>query len=51
MKNNADKYAFVYDNKSNSWFVISKPSDKYKFYGKVRQEIREKNENKIENVS
>ena len=35
MKNQPDKYTFVFDNKSNNWFVVDTKSDKYKFYARV----------------
>ncbi len=38
MKDKPSKYSFVYDNKSNNWFIICEKSDKYKFYGKIKKE-------------
>lgn len=49
MNNNiSDKYTFVFDNKTNVWFVIDTKSDKYKFYARVKKDniVREKEEKK-----
>lgn len=35
MDNKSDKYNFVYDNKTNNWFIIDTQSSKYKFYAKI----------------
>jgi len=35
MNKTSNKFTFVFDNKTNSWFVIDTKSDKYKFYARV----------------
>jgi len=37
MKERIDKFTFVFDNKTNNWFIIDTKSDKYKFYARVKR--------------
>lgn len=51
MKKISDKYTFVFDNKSNNWFVIDTKSDKYKFYARVKKSnklLKDREEHKKE---
>jgi hypothetical protein len=42
MKKLIRQYSFIFDNKSDNWFITHK-SDKYKFYGKFSKNWKEHN--------
>ena len=35
-------FSFIFDNKSNNWFMIDVKSNKYKFYAKISKDIEVK---------